>query len=148
MAGLSTYLYFKSKAQEDKEVNLPEPDNPAQLKTALIFGVLYAIITLAVAFAKDVYGDHGLFVISVISGLTDVDAITLSLSNTLNNGEITEILAWKLILLASLANLAFKGGLVAILGTPNLKKHIAFIFGISITAGLFIIWLWPEGWAF
>lgn len=148
MTGLSAYLYFKRKGEKEEDVNLPEPDNPAQLKTALIFGFLYGLITLGVAFAEDFFGDSGLFVISIISGLTDVDAITLSLSNRLNAGGISEGLAWKLILLASLANLAFKGGLVMVLGPGRLKKHIAFIFGISIVAGLLIIWLWPEGWAF
>ncbi|PHI18190.1 hypothetical protein CEQ90_19215 [Lewinellaceae bacterium SD302] len=146
MIGLSGYLYYKSKSSKNSTVDLPEPDNPAQLKTAIIFGALYGLITLGVAYAKDIFGESGLYVVSIISGLTDVDAITLSLSNSLNNGEIAETITWKLILLASLANLLFKGGLVIILGTSKLKFYISWIFGISIISGLIIIWLWPETW--
>ena len=56
----------------------PEPANPAELKSALLFGVLYAAVLLAVAFARDRFGTAGLYTVAVLSGLTDVDAITLS----------------------------------------------------------------------
>src|SRR5690606_39343707 len=69
----------------------------------------YALILFTVAAAKDYFGESGLYVISIISGLTTVDAITLSLSHSLNSGELEVRLAWKLILVDSLSNLAFKG---------------------------------------
>lgn len=144
MGILCVGLYWHNQKEETGE--LPEPDNPAQFKSALIFGFLYGFILLAVAAAKDYLGDSGLYVVSIISGLTDVDAITLSLSNTLNRGGIDSGTAWRLILIASLANLVFKGAMAAVLGTKKLAIYIAVLFGISIVAGLLIVWLWQPLW--
>lgn len=146
MSVLSAGLYYYNQDKETKE--LPEPDNPAQLKSALIFGTLYVVIIFAVAAAKDYFGQSGLYAISIISGFTDVDAITLSLSNSLNRGDLSTQLAWKLILIATLSNLVFKGSLALILGTRKLSRYVWLTFGISIIAGLLIVWLWPENWHF
>tara|TARA_R100000935_G_scaffold38680_1_gene59986 strand:+ start:94000 stop:95271 length:1272 start_codon:yes stop_codon:yes gene_type:complete len=140
------YLINKNDAEEDNE--MPEPKNPAQFKSALIFGLLYGLILLAVAFTKEEFGNEALYVVSIISGLTDVDAITLSLSQLMKNGGLETSSGWRLILLASLSNLVFKGIMAATLGTKQLAKWIGISFGLSIVAGLLLIWLWPEGWHF
>lgn len=140
-------FYFINKdASEDDE--MPEPKNPAQFKSALIFGLLYGLILLAVAFTKKTFGNEALYVVSIISGLTDVDAITLSLSQLMKGGGLETNSGWRLILLASLSNLVFKGIMAATLGTKQLAKWIGVSFGLSIVAGLLIMWLWPEGWHF
>jgi uncharacterized membrane protein (DUF4010 family) len=59
-------------------VELPPQENPSELRPAVVFALLYALILLAVAWAKDRLGGHGLYVVAAISGLTDMDAITLS----------------------------------------------------------------------
>ncbi|OYX13272.1 MAG: hypothetical protein B7Z16_15845 [Algoriphagus sp. 32-45-6] len=146
MVTLCGLLYWHNQTKEMEE--LPQPENPAQLKTALVFGGLYAIILLAVAAAKDYFGQSGLYIVSIISGLTDVDAITLSLSHSLNNGELDVHLAWKLILIASLSNLAFKAGMATFLGTKQLGKYVIGAFLMSIVIGLLIVWWWPETWSF
>ncbi|WP_241780995.1 MgtC/SapB family protein [Cochleicola gelatinilyticus] len=138
------YLINKEK-NDDK---MPEPENPAQFKSALIFGLLYGLILLAVAFTKEEFGNNALYIVAIISGLTDVDAITLSLSQLMKGGGLETATGWRLILLASLSNLLFKGIMAAILGTRQLLKWISLSFGISIATGLLIIWLWPEGWHF
>jgi uncharacterized membrane protein (DUF4010 family) len=135
---------FLLNRREEKEVKeMPEPDNPAQLKTALIFGALYALILLGVAAAKDYFGQGGLLVVSIISGFTDVDAITLSLANTLNRGDIEVDNAWKYMLIASFSNLLFKGGMVVSLGSSRMKRLILPAFGIIIIFGLLVVWWWP-----
>ncbi len=148
LALLSAGLYFfiKNKSGENKKI--PEPDNPAQLKTALVFALLYGVILLGVAAAKDYFGQKGLLAISIISGFTDVDAITLSLANTLKRGGIEAASAWKYMLVASFSNLVFKGGMALTLGTRQMAKYVLAAFGIAIAAGLLIVWLWPEAWQF
>lgn len=146
MAALCAGLFYKiNKGSDDK---MPEPDNPAQFKSALIFGLLYGLILLAVAFTKKEFGSEALYVVAIISGLTDMDAITLSLSQLMKNDGLGTSTGWRLILLASLSNLLFKGVMVAFLGTRQLMKWIGIAFGISIISGLLIIWLWPETWHF
>ncbi len=147
MVALCGVLFYLIST-DGKDEEMPEPDNPAQFKSALIFGLLYGLILLAVAFTKQEFGNDALYIVAIISGLTDVDAITLSLSQTMKGGGLPTETGWRLILLASLSNLLFKGIMAAVLGTKQLIKWIAITFGISIVTGLLIMWLWPEGWHF
>jgi uncharacterized membrane protein (DUF4010 family) len=147
MAGICAWLFYNIKRDKEAE-ELPEPENPAQFKTALVFGFLYGLILLLVAFAKDQFGSEGLYIVAIISGLTDVDAITLSLAQMIKGGEVETNLGWKLILLASLANLLFKGVMAAVIGTGKIVKWLVIAFGLSILVGLLTIFLWPEAWHF
>ncbi|MEX2349923.1 MAG: MgtC/SapB family protein [Flavobacteriaceae bacterium] len=139
---LCVFLFYRIQKGK-KEDKMPEPKNPAQLKTAIVFGLLYGVILLAVAFVNEEFENEALYVVAIISGLTDVDAITLSLSQIMKQGSLETDTGWRLILLASLSNLFFKGILAATLGTKQLAKWVGIAFGICITAGLLIIWLWP-----
>lgn len=122
---------------------LPEQGNPAELKSALVFGALYAAVLLAVAFARDRFGTAGLYTVAAISGLTDVDAITLSTSRLVQGGRLDPDTGWRAILLASMANLGFKAGIVAALGSRALLARIALLFGAAVAGGALIFWLWP-----
>ncbi len=137
---------FYSINKESGDDSMPEPSNPAQFKSALVFGLLYGAILLAVAFAKEEFGNEALYLVAIISGLTDVDAITLSLSQLINTGTLDSSTGWRLILLASLSNLAFKGVLARMLGSKELGRWIAISFGIAIVAGVILIGLWPASW--
>ena len=114
---------------------MPEQDNPTELRSALIFGALYAIILFAVAATKEHFERSGLFVVAVLSGLTDMDAITLSTSRLVSAGRLTAETGWKVIVAAAMANMAFKAGLVAILGHRTLLFRVAILFGLLIVAG-------------
>ncbi|WP_310994061.1 MgtC/SapB family protein [Aequorivita marina] len=137
-------FYIISKNGGDDK--MPEPDNPAQFKSALVFGLLYGAILLAVAFTKQEFGNDALYVVAIISGLTDVDAITLSLSQLMKTGGLDTAMGWRLILLASLSNLLFKGVIAVVLGTRQLAKWIGVSFGITIVFGLLLMFLWPDAW--
>ena len=52
--------------------------NPFEIGEVLRFGALLAVVMAAVALARQAYGDGGLFGVAAISGLADVDALTLS----------------------------------------------------------------------
>jgi uncharacterized membrane protein (DUF4010 family) len=121
----------------------PEPENPADLKAALVFGALYAGILLAVAFARDRFGTAGLYTVAALSGLTDMDAITLSTSRLVAGGRLDPSDGWRAILLAGLANLAFKAGIVAFLGSRRLLGRVAVLFGLMLAGGGVILLLWP-----
>lgn len=136
---ISTALFYLNK--NDTAQNY-EPENPAQFKTAVIFAILYAVILLAIAFVKDKFSAVGLYIVAIISGLTDMDAITLSLSNMMNDDKIAVTMGWSLILLAALSNLIFKGGVVATVGNKGLLKIIVPSFGATLVVGGLVLWLW------
>ena len=124
--------------------SMPEQENPTELKPAIIFGLLYAGVLLAVAAAREYFGQGGLYVVAVLSGLTDMDAITLSVTQMVNSGQISAGTGWRLILVAAMANLVFKAGTVAVLGERRLFWRVAVSFGIAAAAGAALLLFWPH----
>ncbi|WP_299398028.1 MgtC/SapB family protein [uncultured Gelidibacter sp.] len=147
VALLSIGLFYLVN-KESKDEKMPEPENPAQFKSAIIFGLLYGFILLLVAFTKRQFGDNALYIVSIISGLTDVDAITLSLSQMMKSDRLETDLGWRLILLAALSNLVFKGVMAIVIGAKEMAKWVIMVFGIALITGLLILWLWPDTWHF
>src|SRR5690606_10775926 len=56
-----------------QRVELPEQQNPARLKVALAFALLYALSIVGVAAARDYFGDDAIYLVALLSGLTQVD---------------------------------------------------------------------------
>ncbi len=133
-------LYFPLRSQATEQ---PEHDNPAQLKPAIIFGALYAVVLFVVAAAKDIFGDQALYWIAGISGLTDVDAITLSTAKMFNEERVDGEMAWRVILIATMSNLVFKAAAVAVLGSRRLSFYVAIAFGIALAGGGALLAFWP-----
>ena len=138
---LTAILSFRKQKEAFK---MQEQKNPAELKSAVMFGLLYAIISFLSAAVKDKFGSEGLYVVSILSGLTDMDAITLSTAKMTEQKSINASLGWRLILIAFLSNLVFKGGMAMVIGGKELGKTIALLFGIAILTGLIILFIWPS----
>ena len=139
-AGIAVFLYFHTR---NHRAVMAEHGNPADLRTAIIFGSLYAVVVFAVAWTNAEFGDRGLYLVALVSGLTDMDAITLSTSQLVGQDRLDTQTAWRMIRVASLANLVFKGALVAILGSRELLRRVAGAFGVMIVAGGALFWFWP-----
>ena len=120
----------------------PTQHNPAELKTALVFAVIYGLIKLAVAAGRDQFGETGLYAVSVISGLTDMDAVTLSTSRLVDSGKLEPTLGWRTILIAAMSNLVFKAAAVAVVGGAAIFYRVAMLFALSGVAGGLILALW------
>jgi uncharacterized membrane protein (DUF4010 family) len=96
--------------QPSRDAQMPEQKNPAELKTAFIFAAIYAIVLVAVAVAKEHFGSAGFYAVAIVSGLTDMDAITLSLARLVESGRTDPSTGWRAILIAAMSNLVFKFG--------------------------------------
>jgi uncharacterized membrane protein (DUF4010 family) len=112
------------------------PENPAELRGALVFGALYAVITLGVAAAKDHWGSQGLYAVAAISGLTDLDAITLSTARTVQSARLDPHDGWRVVLVAVVTNMIFKIGAVLLSGNRALARSLALPFGAAALASL------------
>jgi len=123
--------------------DLPDQGNPAELKSALVFAGLYAVVTVAVAASKAHFGTNALYVVAVISGLTDMDAITLSTSRLVHEGSLTADQGWRIVVMAVIANLVFKGGMAWVLGGWRLGWRVGGAFLLTAVVGLCTIWFWP-----
>ncbi|RYD45732.1 MAG: DUF4010 domain-containing protein [Verrucomicrobiaceae bacterium] len=122
---------------------MAEQTNPAEFRPAFIFAGLYALVLMGVAFAKDHFGERGLYAAAAISGLTDMDAITLSTAQMAENGDVETTAAWRAILMAAMSNLVFKFGIVVALGSGALALRVGLSFLTAMAAAGAILWLWP-----
>ena len=129
----------------EQEYQMPEHGNPAELTPALIFGGLYALVLVAIAAAKEYFGNQGIYVVALISGFTDVDAITLSTANLANQGTLTIDTAWRAMIIATLANMVFKAGAAGVLGGTRLFTRVLMMFSPLFIAGLAVVFFWPAG---
>lgn len=123
-------------------VKLPEQENPTELKAALIFALLYAAVLLLVAWARDMVGDSGTYIVAAVSGVADMDAITLSTSRLVQNDQLEPSTAWRAVIVGSIANMAFKTGIAAWLGGSRLGLALGAAFLGSALVGLALILLW------
>lgn len=131
--GLLAAWYGLHKLKPSGEAPELNVTNPTEIRTALTFGLLYAVVLVASAWLSDMAGPGGLYAVAAASGLTDVDAITLSTLRLFNIDNITSDQAVISILLAFVANLAFKSGLVWVIGGWGLARHV--IAGMAAIAG-------------
>ncbi|MBI4503154.1 MAG: MgtC/SapB family protein [Gemmatimonadetes bacterium] len=123
----------------------PDLSNPFQLKTALKFALLYAAVLLVVEGAKREFGSWGLMAAAVLTGLTDVDAITLALAGS---ASLPAEQAAGGIALAALSNTLAKSGYAVWLGKGPFRRAMLFILGTAFVAGVAaVLVIGPRPWA-
>jgi uncharacterized membrane protein (DUF4010 family) len=120
--------------------------NPTELRTALGFGLMYAIVLLAAAWLSDWLGARGLYAVSLVSGLTDVDAITLSSLRLLSLDKLTVAMVVNVVTLAVLANLLFKSVLTLAIGGWHMARHAIAGMG-ALGLGLVAAWAIMHGFS-
>jgi uncharacterized membrane protein (DUF4010 family) len=141
LLGLSAVVFRAVRSKTDTE--LPERENPARIRQALGFAALYVLILLGVAAAREHIGSEAVYAVAFISGLTDVDALTLSVAQLYSGGEAPGFDAWRVIFLATLSNLLFKIVAAAFLGSSQLRNWILGTGTVAMTAGVAMLLLWP-----
>ena len=113
--------------------------NPFDLAEVLRFGALLAAVMLAVVFARRYFGDTGLLGLAALSGLADVDAMTLSAARMQG---ATTLAANAILLTVAVNSLAkvvyawFAGG--ARIGFLSLAGTLA-----AMAAGAFVLFVLP-----
>lgn len=139
--GIVMALYGWKALSAAGELPMPEVTNPTELKTAITFGALYAIVLLSAAWLQDIAGNKGLFIVALASGLTDADASVLSTLRLFNLEKISSSEAVIAVTLALMANLIFKIGLVLSIGGGKLARHALpglIAIGGGLAAGLLL----------
>ena len=140
LAGLVVLYLFWRRLEEKSDTPALEMKNPTEIRAALSFGVLYAGVLFAAAWLSDLVGSQGVYAVALVSGLTDVDAITLSSLRLFGLGNLQAEPAVTAILLAVLANIAFKSGLATVIGGSALARQV--LPGMAVVAaGLVAGWL-------
>ena len=118
-----------------RDGDLPQLTNPLNLWTAIKFAILYSAITFLVKAATHLDWHGGLLPLSFVSGLTDMDAISLSIARGQGDEPLASMLATRAVVLAAISNTLLKAGLGVTLGSPGLRSRVALVLGLTASAG-------------
>ncbi|HEY9519997.1 MAG TPA: MgtC/SapB family protein [Methyloceanibacter sp.] len=132
----AAFYYFRDGSTEKRASAKGEVDvkNPFSLMAAAKFGALFAIILLVVKIVQQTMPPSGLYAVAALSGLVDVDAITLSMAELAQSGEAhTAVIA---IVIASLSNTLVKCGMAFVVAGFALGKPLLMATVATLLAGL------------
>jgi uncharacterized membrane protein (DUF4010 family) len=136
-----TFLQWRQQ-HDASELPLPDMANPAELRTAIGFGVMYAVVLFLASWVSASLGEKGLYGVAVVAGLTDVDAITLSALRLFTLEKITESQLATTVVIGLLANLGFKSALIFAIGGRKLGLRCVsglLATGVGAAAALALI---------
>lgn len=132
------YVRSRSTSNQAPPVTLT---NPFELSSAAKFGALFVLVLLVSRWAQETFGASGTYVTAVLAGLTDVDAISLSMANLVKSGQLEVGVARTALVLAVGTNTLVKAGLALVLGGWPMGQRVLIAFGATLAVGLGLVLL-------
>lgn len=120
------------KTSHRKRFNLK---NPLQMSTALQFGIVLAAVMLLSEASKQWFGDPGIYAVSLISGMVDIDSITLSLLQ-MGGESLSQATAANALVLAAITNTLVKGAIFMFFAGLQKSWKLLLMLGIIILAAI------------
>ncbi|SCK22143.1 MgtC/SapB family protein [Vogesella sp. LIG4] len=118
-----------------------ELKNPAQLNVAFGFAVLFAFVMLCSAWLKNIFGDSGLYMMALVSGINDVDAISLTVMEMFGQHQLPLQPLLVTVAIAVLTNTVFKFGLILSIGGRQLAMRCLPTLGMAMVGMLGGLWV-------
>jgi uncharacterized membrane protein (DUF4010 family) len=140
-------LYFRRREGEPMAAAGDVPlKNPFSLWSAAKFAGLFALVQLVVAFTQKHFPGEGTYMVAGLAGLTEVDAITLTMAQQARAGvegqqALAPAVAAIAIALAALSNTLVKCGMALVMGAPPLRRAIGIGTALIVVAGGVVAWL-------
>lgn len=104
--------------------------NPLVVGTSIKLSAFIIVVMLAAELVQQVWGNTGVLAVAALSGIADVDAITLSMARM----DTTEQLATEAILMAVAVNTASKASMAAWVGGKAVGLRVGLASAIAIAA--------------
>jgi uncharacterized membrane protein (DUF4010 family) len=123
--------WLRSDADRAEDEETVEVRNPLNLATAIQFGLLYGVIVFVSKAVVDTFSESSLLIVAGVSGLNDVDAITLSTAQLVAGGTLSASIGAKAVLLAVAVNTVVKAGIAFFVGGRRLARTVV---GVLIPA--------------
>lgn len=137
---LYTPAIYLSLKNQKTSFSQPPSQNPLDLKAAILLGALLVIVLVLSEWLRKMFGDSGVYLLAAVSGITDVDAITLSLNRLSASESITlDVAAIGIIIAASINNL-FKASLALFISKNTINKELGVPMFLSTLCGLITVY--------
>ena len=132
-------IWWRRSSQSSSQIGELVIRNPLSLTVALAFGAVYAIVAFASRAAIELVDESSLSIVGAVSGLNDVDAITLSMGNLVTAGLPVEH-ASAAVLAAVTVNTLVKAVLAITIGGRMHGRRVGPVLGVAaaVTA---VAWL-------
>jgi uncharacterized membrane protein (DUF4010 family) len=127
------YLRRDRHEAKPKEIKFKQPFSTS---SAFKFGLFFVLIVFVAKVAQIIAGSTGIYFAALLSGLADVDAITLTMSSLSAAGQVAEKVAVTAIILAVSMNTLVKSGIAWTLGERKFARNIFFVFIFLLLIGL------------
>lgn len=131
-------LWYVSRSQSgrEEETDPPPIGNPLQLGSAIRMAVAFQLVMLALEFAGTRYGEGGIYGSAAFLGLTDMDALTFSMSR-LGQAAVPNVVAAQAILIGIAANTVLKFAVSLVLGSADFRRVAGFgLAGLGLATAL------------
>ena len=133
--GIGMWRLWQSGGEDHKQAEL-RTSNPLDLWTATQFGLILAVVMILARAAVAIASDRGVYVVAALSGLADVDAITLSLATMASHGQVSATAAFTGILIAGTVNTLFKPAAVVFVCGLKMGRRVAWPLIVALVTGL------------
>jgi uncharacterized membrane protein (DUF4010 family) len=118
-------LYLRASTGDSGHGEADNFTNPFRLVPAIQFGLLYGLVLIASKALFDWLGATGIYAGAIVSGLADVDAITLSMAELSRGaGTVDDEVAANAIVFAAASNTVVKTAIVWVTGSPGIRRAI------------------------
>lgn len=135
------YARVATRDAPPDKAEVDTPQNPLNLKTALIFTLLLALVMILVRGTDAWLGEPGLYVLATLSGTVDIDTVTLSFGSMVRDDVVGAPVVAGAILLGAVANTIIKPGIALVLGNRyiSLRLFSVLILAMLIAGGVFYL---------
>ncbi len=116
--------------------------NPFSLKAAIQFAAFFTFVMLAVKGIQSVAPGQGVYAVAALAGLTDADAITLSMAQMARDSAAMHAPALAIVI-AVVANTVAKCGIVVALGSRALMGRVAALTLFLLAVAAVAVWFFP-----
>jgi uncharacterized membrane protein (DUF4010 family) len=128
------WMFFRHGRTSEAGV-APAVANPLSLSMAIKFALVYGVVKFLVTAASELQFARGVLAISAVAGLTDIDAIAVSMTNGVREGTQAPPLAALAVVIGCISNTMAKAGIAVALRSPELRRRILGVLGATAAAG-------------
>lgn len=114
--------------------------NPLQFRSAIEMALLFQVVLFVVFYVRNAVGETGLMASGFVLGLTDIDALTLSMTRSVATGTSIDAAA-RAITTGVVANSMMKGGIAIAVGSRHFKWHAGGALAAMAAVGAGVLML-------
>lgn len=140
MGGVILLLAHRRLGDSKAQASAPEAHNPLRLGSAVVMAVGFQAVLMLLNLLQSRFGDPGVYASAALAGLTDMDALTFSMSRLAMDAAQIPVAARALVV-GIIVNTLFKTAVALVLGGPSYRRRAVMGLLLLAAAGGTGLWL-------